>query len=150
MKAVVQRVRNATVSIDGNIHSSIGQGFLVLLGIHKEDTDSDIEWMVRKVANMRVFEDENGLINSDLSTIEGEVLVVSQFTLIASTKKGNRPSFNDAADPQKGNAYYLRVAKGLESVLDRPVKTGVFAANMQVSLVNDGPVTITLDTRNRE
>jgi len=138
------------VSIDGNIHSSIGQGFLVLLGIHKEDTDSDIEWMVRKVANMRVFEDENGLINSDLSTIEGEVLVVSQFTLIASTKKGNRPSFNDAADPQKGNAYYLRVAKGLESVLDRPVKTGVFAANMQVSLVNDGPVTITLDTRNRE
>jgi len=150
MKAVVQRVRNATVSIDGNIHSSIGQGFLVLLGIHKEDTDSDIEWMVRKVANMRVFQDENGLMNSDLSTIEGEVLVVSQFTLIASTKKGNRPSFNNAADPQKGNAYYLRVAKGLESVLDRPVKTGVFAANMQVSLVNDGPVTITLDTRNRE
>lgn len=138
------------MSIDGNVHSSIGQGFLVLLGIHKEDTDSDIEWMVRKVANMRVFEDENGLMNSDLSTIEGEVLVVSQFTLIASTKKGNRPSFNDAADPQKGNAYYLRVAKGLESVLDRPVKTGVFAANMQVSLVNDGPVTITLDTRNRE
>jgi len=138
------------VSIDGNVHSSIGQGFLVLLGIHKEDTDSDIEWMVRKVANLRVFEDENGLMNSDLSTIEGEVLVVSQFTLIASTKKGNRPSFNDAADPQKGNAYYLRVAKGLESVLDRPVKTGVFAANMQVSLVNDGPVTITLDTRNRE
>lgn len=150
MKAVVQRVRNATVSIDGNVHSSIGQGFLVLLGIHKEDTDSDVEWMVRKVANMRVFEDENGLINSDLSTIEGEVLVVSQFTLIASTKKGNRPSFNDAADPQKGNAYYLSVAEGLESVLDRPVKTGVFAANMQVSLVNDGPVTITLDTRNRE
>ena len=138
------------MSIDGNIHSSIGQGFLVLLGIHKEDTDSDIEWMVRKVANMRVFQDENGLMNSDLSTIEGEVLVVSQFTLIASTKKGNRPSFNNAADPQKGNAYYLRVAKGLESVLDRPVKTGVFAANMQVSLVNDGPVTITLDTRNRE
>lgn len=138
------------MSIDGNVHSSIGQGFLVLLGIHKEDTDSDIEWMVRKVANLRVFEDENGLMNSDLSTIEGEVLVVSQFTLIASTKKGNRPSFNDAADPQKGNAYYLRVAKGLESVLDRPVKTGVFAANMQVSLVNDGPVTITLDTRNRE
>lgn len=138
------------MSIDGNVHSSIGQGFLVLLGIHKEDTDSDIEWMVRKVANMRVFEDENGLMNSDLSTIEGEVLVVSQFTLIASTKKGNRPSFNDAADPQKGNAYYLRVAKGLESVLDRPVKTGVFAANMQVSLVNGGPVTITLDTRNRE
>ncbi len=150
MKAIVQRVRNATVSIDENVHSSIGQGFLVLLGIHKEDTDFDIDWMIRKIANMRVFEDENGLMNSDLSTIEGEVLVVSQFTLIASTKKGNRPSFNDAADPQKGNAYYLRVAEGLESVLDRPVKTGVFAANMQVSLVNDGPVTITLDTRNRE
>ena len=150
MKAVVQRVRSATVSIDENVHSSIGQGFLVLLGIHKEDTQFDIDWMIRKIANMRVFEDENGLMNSDLSTIEGEVLVVSQFTLIASTKKGNRPSFNDAADPQKGNAYYLRVAKGLESVLDRPVKTGVFAANMQVSLVNDGPVTITLDTRNRE
>ena len=138
------------MSIDENVHSSIGQGFLVLLGIHKEDTQFDIDWMIRKIANMRVFEDENGLMNSDLSTIEGEVLVVSQFTLIASIKKGNRPSFNDAADPKKGDAYYLRVAEGLESVLDRPVKTGVFAANMQVSLVNDGPVTITLDTRNRE
>ena len=101
MKAIVQRVRNATVSIDENVHSSIGQGFLVLLGIHKEDTDFDIDWMIRKIANMRVFEDENGLMNSDLSTIEGEVLVVSQFTLIASTKKGNRPSFNDAADHKK-------------------------------------------------
>jgi D-tyrosyl-tRNA(Tyr) deacylase len=99
---------------------------------------------------MRIFEDENGLINSDLDTIQGEALVISQFTLIASTKKGNRPSFNDAADPQKGNDYYLRAVEGLEKALDRPVKTGVFAANMQVSLVNDGPVTITLNTRHRE
>ena len=150
MKAVVQRAKSASVSIDGNVRTSIGHGLLVFVGIHKEDTDSDIEWMVRKIANMRIFEDENGLINSDLDTIQGEALVISQFTLIASTKKGNRPSFNDAADPQKGNDYYLRAVEGLEKALDRPVKTGVFATNMQVSLVNDGPVTITLDTRHRE
>jgi len=150
MKAVVQRVENASVKIDGREHSSIGQGLFVLLGIHKEDTGLDIDWMVRKIANMRIFEDENGLMNSDLSTVQGELLVVSQFTLMASTKKGNRPSFNDAADPEKGNAFYLRVVDGLESTLNRPVQTGVFAADMQVSLVNDGPVTIALDTRHRE
>lgn len=150
MKAVIQRVRKASVTIDGREHSSIDQGLLVVLGIHKEDTNSDVDWMVRKIANMRVFEDENGLMNSDLSTIQGELLVVSQFTLIASTKKGNRPSFNEAAEPEKGDAYYRLVVDELESTLQRPVRTGVFAANMQVSLVNDGPVTITLDTRHRE
>ncbi len=106
--------------------------------------------MVRKIANLRVFEDDNQQMNRDLQSIQGEILVVSQFTLIASTKKGNRPSFNDAADPQKGKALYEDVVRALEATLGCPVKTGVFAANMQVSLVNDGPVTITFDTRNRE
>ncbi len=150
MKAVVQRVKHASVDINGSEHSSIDQGLLVFIGIHKEDTETDIDWMVRKIAKMRVFEDENGLMNSDLSTVQGELLVVSQFTLIASTRKGNRPSFNDAADPEKGNAYYCRVIDGLENAIERPVKTGVFAADMHVSLLNDGPVTITLDTRHRE
>lgn len=150
MKAVVQRVAKASVFIDENEHSSIGRGLLVLLGIHKLDTRDDIEWMVRKIANLRVFEDDNQQMNRDLNAVQGELLIVSQFTLIASTKKGNRPSFNDAADPQKGKAYYEGVVQALEAMLGRPVKTGVFAAKMEVSLVNDGPVTITFDTRNRE
>jgi len=150
MKAVVQRVTEASVRIDGKTHSSIGCGLLVLLGIHKLDAKADIEWMVRKIAGLRVFEDENGQMNRDLQAIDGEVLVVSQFTLIASTKKGNRPSFNDAADPQKGETFYLEVVRALEESLAKPVKTGVFAARMDVALVNDGPVTITFDTRNRE
>ncbi len=106
--------------------------------------------MVRKIANLRVFEDDNQQMNRDLKSIQGELLIVSQFTLIASNKKGNRPSFNDAADPKKGKAFYEDVARALEATLGSPIKTGVFAANMQVSLVNDGPVTITFDTRNRE
>lgn len=150
MKAIVQRVAEASVSIDGKAHASIGRGMLVLLGIHKLDTNEDIEWIVRKIANLRIFEDDNQQMNRDLKSIPGELLIVSQFTLIASTKKGNRPSFNDAADPQKGKAFYEDVAQALEATLGYPVKTGVFAANMQVSLVNDGPVTITFDTRNRE
>ncbi|MBN12489.1 MAG: D-tyrosyl-tRNA(Tyr) deacylase [Opitutaceae bacterium] len=150
MKAVVQRVAEASVSIDGKEHTSIGRGLLVFLGIHKLDTNEDIEWMVRKISHLRVFEDDNQQMNRDLKSIQGELLIVSQFTLIASTKKGNRPSFNDAADPQKGKAFYEDVFQALSTTLGYPVKTGVFAANMQVSLVNDGPVTIAFDTRNRE
>lgn len=150
MKAVVQRVAEASVAIDGETHSSIGRGLLVLLGIHKLDTQADIEWMVRKIAGLRVFEDEKDQMNRDLQAIQGEVLVVSQFTLIASTKKGNRPSFNDAADPEKGKAYYQEVVRALEEILGKPVKTGVFAAKMNITLVNDGPVTITFDSRHRE
>ena len=150
MKAVVQRVAEASVSIDGKEHTSIGQGLLVFLGIHKLDTNEDIEWMVRKISHLRVFEDDNQQMNRDLKSIQGELLIVSQFTLIASTKKGNRPSFNNAADPQKGKTFYEDVVQALSATLGYLVKTGVFAANMQVSLVNDGPVTIAFDTRNRE
>ena len=150
MKAVVQRVAEASVSIDGKEHTSIGRGLLVFLGIHKLDTNEDIEWMVRKISHLRVFEDDNQQMNCDLKSIQGELLIVSQFTLIASTKKGNRPSFNNAADPQKGKTFYEDVVQALSATLGYLVKTGVFAANMQVSLVNDGPVTIAFDTRNRE
>lgn len=150
MKAVVQRVAEASVSIDGKMHASIGRGLLVFLGIHKLDTNEDIEWMVRKISHLRVFEDDNQQMNRDLKSIQGELLIVSQFTLIASTKKGNRPSFNNAADPQKGKTFYEDVVQALSATLGYLVKTGVFAANMQVSLVNDGPVTIAFDTRNRE
>ena len=150
MKAVVQRVTKASVSIDGKEHTSIGRGLLVFLGIHKLDTNEDIEWIVRKISHLRVFEDDNQQMNRDLKSIQGELLIVSQFTLIASTKKGNRPSFKDAADPQKGKAFYEDVVQALSTTLGYPVKTGVFAANMQVSLVNNGPVTIAFDTRNRE
>lgn len=150
MKAVVQRVAEASVSIDGKKHSSIDRGLLVLLGVHKSDTKEDIEWMVRKIANLRIFEDENQQMNRDLKSVQGELLVVSQFTLIASTKKGNRPSFNDAANPQKGENDYLEVVRSLSEALGKPVQTGVFAAYMKVALVNDGPVTITFDSRYRE
>lgn len=150
MKAIAQRVTKAAVRIEGNEHSAIGAGALVFLGVHKEDTEDDIEWMTRKLANMRIFEDEKGLMNSDLQTIAGDLLVISQFTLIASVRKGNRPSFNDAAPPEKGKAYYEAVVAKLGDVLKQPVKTGVFAANMKVSLINDGPVTLVFDSRNRE
>ncbi len=150
MKAVAQRVSQASVTIENETTASIDQGLLILLGIHKEDTDADIEWIVRKIANLRIFEDDNGQMNQDLSAIQGELLVISQFTLIASTKKGNRPSFNAAADPAKGEDYYRRVVAALEETTSKSVKTGVFAADMQVSLVNDGPVTITFDSKNRE
>ena len=107
------------MTIENETTASIGQGLLILLGIHKEDTDTDIEWMVRKIANLRVFEDDNGQMNQDLSAIQGELLVISQFTLIASTKKGNRPSFNDAADPAKGEDYYRRLVAALEETTRR-------------------------------
>ncbi len=150
MKAVVQRVAKAQVDVDGETVASIGPGFLALVGVHKEDTEADVEWIVRKIAHLRVFEDSNGHMNEPIQSIQGEILLVSQFTLIASTRKGNRPSFNDAADPPKGDAYYQKVAAALETAIGRPVQTGVFGAMMEVSLINDGPVTIVFDSRNRE
>lgn len=150
MKAVIQRVTRASVTIDGDVHASISQGSLILLGIHKEDTLSDIDWIARKIANLRIFEDADGRMNQSLADINGELLVVSQFTLIASNKKGNRPSFNDAAPPEKGKADYEAVCQELEKLTGKPVKTGVFAADMKVDLLNDGPVTIVFDTRNKE
>ncbi|MEM9158149.1 MAG: D-aminoacyl-tRNA deacylase [Verrucomicrobiota bacterium] len=150
MKAVIQRVSNASVSIDGSVHASINQGFLVLLGVHKEDTENDAKWIAKKIAGLRVFEDEDGKMNADLGAIDGQILVISQFTLIASNKKGNRPSFNDAAPPKQGDALYKAAVEELETLTGKPVRTGIFGADMKVSLLNDGPVTILFDTRNKE
>lgn len=150
MKAVAQRVAHASVTIDGAVHAAIGPGLLVLIGIHKYDTPEDIAWMSRKIASLRVFEDAQGRMNQSLADIDGEFLVISQFTLIASNKKGNRPSFNDAAPPAKGEADYEAVCQTLSELTGKPVKTGVFAADMKVDLRNDGPVTLLFDTRHKE
>ncbi len=150
MKAVIQRVTRASVAVDGIEHNSIGHGFLVLLGVHRDDSQDDIDWIVRKIAGLRVLEDSNGRMNESLKSKGGEILLISQFTLIASNRKGNRPSFNEAANPEKGDEYYSKVAVALSEALNNSVKIGVFGANMQVSLVNDGPVTILFDTRNKE
>ena len=149
MRAVAQRVTNASVSIGGVEEASIGKGLLVLLGIHKRDTGDDVDWIARKIGQLRVFEDENGLMNQSLSASGGEILLVSQFTLIASVRKGNRPSFNDAANADFGERLVQEVASTLSQYIEKPIKTGVFGANMQVSLTNDGPVTILFDSHAR-
>lgn len=150
MRIVIQRVSHAAVAIDGQVKSQIGRGFLILLGIEDADTDEDIDWLVRKVAGLRVFDDENGVMNCDIRSIDGEVLVVSQFTLMASYKKGNRPSWLRAAGHEKAIPLYNRFCQKLESNLGKPVGTGEFGADMKVELLNDGPVTICMDTKNKE
>jgi D-tyrosyl-tRNA(Tyr) deacylase len=149
MRAIAQRVTSASVSIGGEEEARIGKGLLVLLGIHKKDTKEDVDWIARKIGQLRVFEDENGLMNQSLAAFNGEILLISQFTLIASVKKGNRPSFNDAADPETGERLVTEAADALKQYVERPVKTGIFGANMQVSLTNDGPVTIIFDSHAR-
>ena len=149
MRAIAQRVSSASVSIEGKKEASIDKGLLVLVGIQKKDTDNDVDWIARKIGQLRVFEDESGLMNQSLSAISGEILLISQFTLIASVKKGNRPSFNDAADPETGERLVQAVANHLNQYVEGSVKTGVFGANMQVSLINDGPVTIIFDSHAR-
>lgn len=149
MKAVLQRVTKASVSIDNAIESAIGKGLLVLLGIHPEDTQEDIDWSIKKISNMRIFDDENGVMNLSVLDMKGEVLVVSQFTLQASTKKGNRPSYIKAAKPEIAIPLYEKFKQDLTIALSREVKSGVFAADMEVSLVNDGPVTILIDSKNK-
>jgi len=149
MKAVLQRVSEASVTIDNSIKNSIGTGIMVLLGIHPEDSQEDIDWLVKKISNMRIFDDENGVMNLSVLDIKGEVLVVSQFTLQASTKKGNRPSYIKAAKPDVAIPLYEAFKKQLSAILSNEVKSGVFGANMQVSLVNDGPVTILIDSKNK-
>ncbi len=149
MRAIAQRVTSASVSIGGEEEARIGKGLLVLLGIHKKDTEEDVDWIARKIGQLRVFEDENGLMNQSLAAFNGEILLISQFTLIASVKKGNRPSFNDAADPETGERLVTEAADALKQYVERPVKTGIFGANMQVSLTNDGPVTIIFDSHAR-
>ncbi|MBO5679826.1 MAG: D-tyrosyl-tRNA(Tyr) deacylase [Bacteroidaceae bacterium] len=150
MRIIIQRVRNASVTIEGQLHSAIGQGMMILVGIEDADGDDDIAFLVKKVAAMRIFDDENGVMNLSVMDIKGEVLVVSQFTLHASTKKGNRPSYIKAAKPNISVPLYEKFCSELSSILGKPVKTGVFGADMQCALINDGPVTIFMDSKNKE
>ena len=150
MRAVIQRVLSASVTIDGKVKSSIGPGLLILLGIGHEDGKEDIEWLVKKIAGLRIFDDEAGVMNRSVLERGGEALVVSQFTLMASTRKGNRPSYIRAAGHDVAIPLYEAFCKALQEAIGKPVGTGVFGADMKVSLVNDGPVTICMDTKNRE
>lgn len=150
MRAVVQRVSRAEVRVEGEVIGSCGAGVMVLLGVHTEDEEGDADWLARKVAEMRIFSDEEGKMNRALTDFGGEALVVSQFTLHAKTKKGARPSFIHAARPETAIPLYERFVRQLEDHLKRPVATGRFGAMMEVDLINDGPVTITMDTRNKE
>ncbi|TAE39562.1 MAG: D-tyrosyl-tRNA(Tyr) deacylase [Runella slithyformis] len=149
MIAVVQRVSAASVAISGVIKGQIEKGFLVLLGITHTDTPEDLDWLAKKIVGLRVFGDHEGKMNLDLKTVGGNVLLVSQFTLHASTKKGNRPSFIEAARPETAIPLYQKMIEQLSLELEKPIETGEFGADMQVSLCNDGPVTIIIDSKNR-
>ena len=150
MRVVIQKVTQASVSIDNQIVASINKGLLVLVGIEDGDTNEDIAWLSSKIVNLRVFDDDNGVMNLSVKEVKGEVLIVSQFTLHASTKKGNRPSYIKAARPEVAIPIYKAFIKQVESLLGKRVPTGQFGAMMQVSLCNDGPVTILIDTKNKE
>ena len=150
MRVVIQRVKEASVTIEGQIKSAITEGLLILVGVEDIDTEEDINWLAAKIANLRIFGDENGLMNRSVMDIQGEMLVVSQFTLHASTKKGNRPSFLKAAKPDFAVPIYERFVRELEKVSNLKVLTGEFGADMKVALLNDGPVTIIMDTKNKE
>lgn len=150
MRVVLQRVKEASVTVNESTIASIGTGLLILLGITHEDDNQDIDWLVNKIIKLRIFSDENGLMNRSLQDIHGEVIVVSQFTLFASTKKGNRPSFIHSAKPDVAVPLYENFVNSLQKELVTTVQTGKFGANMQVALVNDGPVTITIDSKNKE
>lgn len=150
MKAVIQRVSNASVTIDHKKVASISSGLLILLGIVNEDTPEDIQWLTRKIANLRIFEDDHGVMNRSLIEVDGDAIVVSQFTLHASTKKGNRPSYIKAAKPDVAIPLYESFVKQLEEELNKTVQTGQFGADMKVALLNDGPVTIIIDSKQME
>ena len=150
MRAVIQRVSKANVTIDEKIHSQIESGLLILLGIEDADTNEDIEWLSGKIVNLRIFNDENGVMNVSVKDSNGDILVVSQFTLHASTKKGNRPSYIKASKPEFAIPMYEKFVQQLSNDLGKKVQTGVFAADMKVELLNDGPVTIVIDTKNKE
>jgi D-tyrosyl-tRNA(Tyr) deacylase len=150
MRAVIQRVSNASVSIGGLQKSAIGHGLLILLAVEDSDTDEDLGWLVKKISNLRIFDDANGVMNCSILDVQGEALVVSQFTLYASYKKGNRPSWFRAGSHEVSIPMYNSFCKLLGETIGKPVGTGEFGANMQVSLVNDGPVTICIDTKNKE
>lgn len=150
MRVVIQRVKEASVTIDGKLHSEIRQGMLILIGIEDRDSESDVEQLALKISNLRIFDDENGVMNLSVKDIDGEVLVVSQFTLMASTKKGNRPSYIKASRPEVAIPLYESFCQNLSGKIEKPVKQGVFGADMKVALINDGPVTILIDTHNKE
>jgi len=150
MRAVLQRVTEASCRVDDKVTGAIESGFMVLLGIEDADAMEDLEWLAGKIVNMRVFGDENDLMNKSLADINGNILLISQFTLFASTKKGNRPGFTRAARPEKAIPLYEAMIKQLGTLLNKPIQTGVFGADMKISLVNDGPVTIVIDTKSKE
>ena len=150
MRVLIQRVKRASVTIEETLKSQIGEGMLILVGIEEEDTDEDISWLVKKCTNLRIFDDEQGVMNRSILDTGGEVLAVSQFTLMASTKKGNRPSYIRAAKPEISIPLYESFCQAMETALNKPIATGVFGADMQVELINDGPVTIFIDSKNRE
>ncbi len=150
MRAVIQRVSHASVTINGSVKSSIGKGYLVLLGCENADTQEDIDWLSRKIAGLRVFDDEAGVMNLSIKDVDGEILVVSQFTLWASYKKGNRPSYLRAGSHEITVPLYESFCKAMSEQLGREVQTGEFGADMKVELLNDGPVTICMDTKNKE
>ena len=150
MRAVIQRVSHASVTIEGRKKAEIGQGFLILLGICNEDTSEDVDWLVKKIANLRVFDDENGVMNCSILEIGGNCLVVSQFTLYASYKKGNRPSWFKAGSHEHSIPLYEAFCNQLSEAIGKTVGTGEFGADMKVELLNDGPVTICMDTKNKE
>lgn len=150
MRIIIQRVSHASVTINQQVKSSIGMGFLILLGIGKDDTEEDINWLVKKVIALRIFDDEMGVMNRSIMDVDGEILVVSQFTLMASYKKGNRPSWIHAAPHELSIPLYNSFCDALSNAMGKPVGTGEFGADMKVELLNDGPVTICMDTKNKE
>ncbi len=150
MRAVIQRVAEAKVLIDGAIKGAIGRGLAVLLAVESADTEEDIEWLSGKLVRLRIFDDEHGVMNRSVQETQGDILLVSQFTLFASTKKGNRPSYSRSAPPEIAVPLYEKFVAHLEQTLGKPVQTGVFGAQMLVSLTNDGPVTIIIDSKQRE
>lgn len=149
MLAVIQRVSSASVQIENKMQAQIGKGMLVLIGIEDADGDEDIEWLTSKIVNLRIFNDSDGVMNVSIKDDGGDIIIVSQFTLHASTKKGNRPSYIKAAKPEVATPVYEKFKKTIETVLGKPVQSGVFGADMKVSLINDGPVTIIIDTKNK-
>jgi len=150
MRIVIQRVAEASVKVEGRITGAIQNGMLVLLGVEDADTDEDITWLSNKIVNLRIFNDENGVMNRGIKETNGDILLVSQFTLHASTKKGNRPSYIKASKPDFAIPMYEKMIQQLEQDLGKKIQTGIFGADMQVALLNDGPVTIVMDSKNRE
>lgn len=150
MRAVIQRVSSASCSVEGKISGAIAQGFMVLLGIEDADTEEDLTWLAQKIVSMRIFSDENGLMNRSLADVNGTILLISQFTLYATTKKGNRPGFTRSAKPEKAIPLYEKMIRELGRLMGKKIETGIFGADMQVSLINDGPVTISIDTKAKE